>query len=465
MSFKIIFVPLLSGLFLTACHFIPQDVTPALPVNNQWQTEERQDNNNESYLAWKDFFTSPILQNMITIGLKNNRDLKTASLKIEEARASYRIQKSNILPSVDGKTSVARQNIPDNASLTGNSQTVSQYNVGLGITAFELDFFGKIRSQNKVILEQYFATQEARNIVQISLISDISNRYLTYLANKKQLELTQNVLSTQQQALDIIEKNFEMGIGSELDVAQAKILIETARANEAVYRRLLAQDKNALALLLGQNITDDMLGSESLEELRLREDMPVGLPSEVLLKRPDVKQAEYLLKSANANIGVARAAFFPTISLTGDFGLASKSLSDLFSSGSAVAWNFIPQITLPIFNNDRNAAGLDVAKIRKNIAIANYEKTIQTAFREVSDELAGRATYTYQLKAQEALIDAAQKSYSLTKTRYDYGVDNYLDVLNTQLALYNAQQNKIIIQQQRLSNLVTLYKVLGGGLL
>lgn len=464
MSFKIIFVPLLSGLFLTACQFIPQEVTPALPVKNEWQAEGVQTTDNVSSVAWRDFFTSPVLQNMIMVALENNRDLRTASLRIDEARATYRIQKSNSLPSVDGTTSVLRQNIPDNASLTGNAQTLSQYNVGVGITAFELDFFGKVQSQNKAILEQYFATQEARNIVQIALISEISNRYLNYLANKKQLELTQNVLQTQGQALHIIQKNFEMGVGSELDVAQASILIETARANEAFYTRLIAQDKNALALLMGQNITEDILGRETLEEIHLLENIPVGLPSDVLLKRPDVKQAEYLLKSANATIGVARAAFFPNISLTGNLGFASNNLSNLVSSASGVAWNFIPQITVPIFNHERNEAGLDVAKIRKNIAIVNYEKTIQTAFREVSDELAGRETYDKQLKAQEALIGSSQKSYSLTKARYDYGVDNYLDVLNTQLALYNAQQNKIIIQQQRLSNVVTLYKVLGGGL-
>jgi multidrug efflux system outer membrane protein len=460
---------LAASTMLAGCTMIPDYDRPAAPVSGTWPegpaygplqagTDMR-----ASQIAWQDFFLSPQLQYVIRTALDNNRDLRIAALNIEAARAAYRVQRADLIPSLNATAAGNRQGVPEAASLTGSDTITSQYSANIGTTAFELDLFGRLRSLNQRALEQYFATEEARTATRISLIAETANAYLALQADRKLLQLTNDTLAAQQESYNVIKQSFDMGIGSQLDVAQAATQVETARANQAQYLRRVAQDKNALTLLMGTTIDDAVLEAEGLDTVAMKPDLPVGLSSEVLLDRPDIRQAEHELKAANANIGAARAAFFPTISLTGAAGLASESLSDLFSSGAGLAWSFIPQITLPIFEGGRNLANLDSAKANEKIAIARYEKAIQVAFREVSDELAARGTYTNQWNAQKALVAASQKSYDLSNARYKQGIDSHLNVLDAQRQLYIAQQNEIAVQQQRLSNLVTLYKVLGGG--
>lgn len=456
---------------LSGCTLMPDYKRPASPVAAAFpagdvygEAAAGQTATLPADTRWKDFFTSAPLQKIIDLALTHNRDLRVAALNVEAAQAAYRIQRADIVPSVDATGSMTRQGIPDNAQqFAGQGGVTSQYAANIGTTAFELDLFGRIRSLNEAALQDYFATVAAQNSVQIALVAEVANAYLALLSDMKLLKLTEETLETQQKSFDLTRQSFELGIGSQLDVSQAQTAVETARANLAQYKRQVAQDRNALALLTGTNLQDIDVGSETLDDIVLTANMPAGVPSDVLLSRPDIVQAEHALQAANANIGAARAAFFPTISLTGSAGLASQSLSDLFSSGSSLAWTFAPQVTLPIFQGGRNTANLEAARVQEKIAVASYEKAIQTAFREVADELAARGTYTDQLAALRAFVNAAQTSYDLSDARYRQGVDSYLNVLDAQRSLYEAQQNEILVAQQRLSNLVTLYKVLGGG--
>lgn len=466
--FKTLLTVTVSASVLTACTMIPDYEQPNLPVSAQWPQGQAYEgiegvsNADISKVGWQSFFLSPPMQQVIQTSLDNNRDLRVAALQVEQARALYRVERSALVPSVNATGSGTRQGIPENASTTGQDMISSTYSANVG-AAFELDLFGRLRSLNEKALEEYFATEEAQQAARIALIAETANAYLTYLADKKLLDITEDTLKTQQESYDLIKKRYDLGIGSQLDLEQARTSVETARANRARYVRYVAQDRNALELLMGTTPDPAVLDALTLDTVELADTLPVGLPSAVLLERPDIRQAEHSLKAANANIGAARAAFFPTISLTGSAGLASESLSDLFKSGSSLAWSFIPSITLPIFEGGRNIANLDNATAGQKIAVARYEKSIQTAFREVADELAARGTYTEQLAAQTALVNATGNAYKISRSRYDQGTDNYLSVLDSQRELYSAQQSEITVQQERLSNLVTLYKVLGGG--
>lgn len=463
---------LLLTTLLGGCSFMPEHLRPDFPSAAAWpsgdayraETADAAPAKLATETGWQEFFKSAPLQKLIGASLENNRDLRVAALNVEAARAAYRVQRADLLPTVNAGAGMSRQGTPENANSSGRDSVSSQYTANVATTAFELDVFGRIRSLNEVALQQYLATEEARKAVQIALVAEVANAYLTLLADAKLLRLTEETLTAQQESFELIQRSFDAGIGSQLDVSQARTSVETARTNLAQYKRLVAQDKNALILLVGT--PDIELGSvnETLDDALILENLPVGLPSDILLTRPDIAQAEYALKAASANIGAARAAFFPRISLTGSLGLASDSLSDLFKSGSALAWSFAPQVTVPIFEAGRNVANLDVAKAQQKIAVAQYEKAIQTAFREVADELAARGTYGDQLQAQSALVAATQNAYDLSNLRYKQGVDSYLNVLDAQRSLYTAQQGEIQVQQQRLSNLVTLYKALGGGL-
>ena len=466
---KSLLMALAASTILAGCSMTPDYNRPNAPVSAQWPqgpAYENLANAGDAKIAeigWRDFFISQQLQQVIQTALDNNRDLRVAALNIESARATYRVQRADLVPSLSATGSGNRQGIPEKASATGRDAITSQYSANVGTTSFELDFFGRVRSMNESALEKYFATQEAHDSAQIALIAEVANAYLTYQADRKLLALTNDTLAAQQESYDVIKKSFDMGIGSALDVAQIETALETARANQAQYTRRVAQDKNALTLLMGASLDDSILDAEGLDTVEIMQDLPVSLSSSVLLERPDIRQAEHALKAANADIGAARAAFFPNISLTGSAGLASTSLADLFTSGAGLAWSFIPQITLPIFEGGRNRANLDGAKANEKIAVAQYEKAIQVAFREVADELAARGTYTNQLQSQNALVAATQKSYDLSQARYKAGIDSHLSVLDSQRSLYQSQQNQIVVQQQRLSNLITLYKVLGGG--
>jgi multidrug efflux system outer membrane protein len=412
--------------------------------------------------AWRDYFSDAKLQKLIQLALDNNRDLRVAALNIEKARAQYQIQRSELFPSINASGSGTAKRTPASLSGTGQPVISHSYSAGLGFAAYELDFFGRVRSLKDAALEQYLATTEARDSTQISLIAEVASAYLTLGADHERLQLAKDTLTSQQASFGLTQRSFELGVASELDVRQAQTSVETARVDVARFTGQVAQDENALALLVGTAVPQDLQPVAAVDTVTAVEDIPSDIPSEVLQRRPDIQQAEHLLKSANANIGAARAAFFPSITLTGSAGAASARLSDLFKAGSG-AWSFIPQVNLPIFDGGRNLANLDVAKADEKIAVAQYEKSIQSAFREVADALATRGTIGDQLTAQQALVDATKRSYTLSDARYRKGVDSYLNVLDAQRSLYGAQQNLITIRLARQANLVTLYKVFGGG--
>lgn len=459
---------LMAGTVLSACTMAPNYTRPDAPVSPSWPAETIADLPPEAQksvtaINWKDFFASPGLQQVIGTALKNNRDLRIAALNIEAARATYGIQRADLLPTIRAGSDATIQRSSDDLSVPGQDKRTEVYQANVGVTAFELDVFGRIRSLNEAALQEYLATQEASNAVRIALIAETANAYLQLLADQKNLTLTQETLAAQEQSYALIAKRNEIGVSSKLDVAQAQTAVETARVNLALYERFVLQDKNALTLLTGVPEGSLNLPAETLDQIALMQELPVGLPSEVLLLRPDVRQSEHLLMAQNARIGAARAAFFPTISLTGSLGFASDNLSSLFSSGGAGAWSFMPQITVPIFEGGRNKNNLDLAEIRKDTAIAEYERTIQSAFREVADELAARKTLASQLQAQTNLVAATQSAYDISDARYKQGIDNFLSVLDAQRSLYGAQQNQIDLEKQKLTNLVNLYKALGGG--
>lgn len=420
-----------------------------------------------AHIQWRDFFQSKDMQKVIDVALENNRDLRIAALNVEAARQAYNIERSDSVPNLNGDISGTRQNVPENASLAGAQASreyiYSQYSANLASTAFELDIFGRVRALNEAALEEFFASEQNRMAVQIALIAETANAYLQWLADREILQLSHDTLKAQEKSYNLINKSFENGIASKLEVAQIRQAVETAKTNIALYKRLVEQDKNALVLLMGTPDAAQMLKAVPLKSVSLMKKLPVGLPSEVLLLRPDVRQAEHLLKAKNANIGAARASFFPQIKLTGSYGFASSELSDLFAGGSAGAWSFAPSISVPIFNGGSLWANLRLSETDKEIAVAQYEKTVQTAFREVADELAARNTLSDQAASQRALVQASQDSYDLSYARYKKGIDNFLNVLDAQRSLFAAQQTAIELEKQRLTNVVNLYKTLGGG--
>jgi len=446
----------------------PQYERPAAPVTADWpsgaayKTPGQQAAQELADIPWQEFFVEPQLQSLITQALENNRDLRVALLNIERSRAQYQIQRSELFPNLDATADATAQRVPKDLSSSGDAQTVHQYDVGLGVSSYELDFFGRVRSLRDQALEQYLATEQAQRSVQLSLVSQVATSYLSLAADHERLQLAKETLANQQESYQLIKSRFEAGVASALDLYQAQTSVDAARVDIARYTTLVAQDENALALLVGAPIPTEQLPSALSERLTALQDITPSLPSEVLLTRPDILQAEHQLKGANANIGAARAAFFPRIALTTSIGTGSDELSGLFQSGS-MAWLFAPQFTLPIFDAGSNKANLQVAKVDRDIAVAQYEKAIQTAFREVADALAQRGTIDDQLAAQQSLTDANAESYRLSQARYQKGVDSFLNVLDSQRSLYTSQQSLITVRLSRLANLVTLYKVLGGG--
>lgn len=453
-------------LLVSGCSMIPQYQRPELPVADTWPTGESYPDTDKGVaadIAWQDYFQSSTIKTLISQALENNRDLKVAVLNIQKAQAAYRIQRSESFPTINGNGSASRAGVPDDASSTGKSYTATTVNANVAMTAYELDFFGRIKSLNQQALEAYLATEEAMVSTRISLIAETANAYLSYLADQKLLQLARDTASTQQETYQVVKRQFDVGSANQLDVAQAATAVESARVSIAQYTRLVAQDKNALTLLIGGSVEAILDSDETIDNVLLMADLPAGLPSEVLLARPDIQRAEHLLKAANADIGAARAALYPTISLTGSFGLASDSLDGLFQSGARYAWNFTPSVTVPIFNHGRLKASLEVAKVNEKIAATQYEQAVQAAFREVADQLAARGTYQAQLDAQNALVAATGQAYELSTARYDNGIDDFLTVLDSQRSLFSAQQGAVNVKQAFLVNLVNLYKVLGGG--
>ena len=460
-------------MILTAgCSMIPEYRQPDLPVADAWPAKASGQVHGDNGagadtlapdIAWKSYFKSDSLRTLISRALDHNRDLKVALLRIDQARAAYRIQEADTLPVVSGGTAFARQGVPENISSSGSSYTSSTLSANVGMTAYELDFFGRVKSLNQEALETYLATGEAALNTRIALIAQTADAYLNYLANKKLLGLAKETCNAHQETYAVIKGRFEVGSTAQLDLSQAATSVESAKVSIALYTRLAAQAENAVSLLVGTSVIDILDTEETIDQVRFMDTLPTGLPSRVLLQRPDIRQAEHLLKKANADIGSARAALYPTIRLTGAFGLASDDLSSLFTSGAAYAWNFTPSLSIPIFNRAGLAAGLEAAEVSERIAAAEYEAVVQTAFREVADQLAARKTYGEQMRAQNALVAETRKTYILSRARYQNGIDDFLTVLDSQRSLFSAEQSAITVRQSYLSNLVNLYKVLGGG--
>ena len=447
---------LLSSCVLAPEYKQPQDITsPSWDAVADLAGQEVSAPQLASEIPWKDFFTSPELQAVISLGLENNKDLRTAILNIDRAGALYDIEKAELFPKINGVADAALQ-----GDFDGDTND-ELYRVGLAVPYYELDFFGRIKNLSEAALSNYLATEAAQQSLTISLISQIAVTYLQLVTDMENLQLAKETLAAQQESYDLIEKSFDFGLSTKLDLAQVRISVETARADLIRFSRLVQLDKNALVFLLGVHDIPDIPLGDNLASIALLQDIPVGLPSQVLLKRPDIREAEYQLRGAGANIGAARAQFYPRIALTGQLGFASENLGDLFSSGG---WAFGPSLSLPIFNAGQNKANLKVADLDQELAVTAYEKTVQTAFREVADELAGLETLGKQLEAERMLVAATQESYDLSFNRYRQGIDNYLNVLVAQRDLFIAQQGAIETHRQQLANQISLYKVLGGGL-
>ncbi|MBB5400991.1 efflux transporter outer membrane subunit [Paraburkholderia youngii] len=460
------------ALLATGCTLAPHYQRPAAPVTATFPTGGVYDQqpgaqgarsaNGQAAadIGWRNFFVDPRLQQLIEIALKNNRDLRVSVLNMQASAAQYRIVRAGLFPTLNAAASQSRSRTPKDLTFTG--VTISNtYSVGLN-ASWEIDFFGRVQSLKDQALAKYLGTAQARKAAEIALVSQVANQYMTVLELDDLLKVTQNTLVTAQESYRITKLQFDNGTGSELDLRQSQTVVETASANLQSQMRLRAQADNALVLLIGEPLPADLSPGLPLSDQNLLTDIPAGLPSDLLTRRPDIMEAEENLLAANANIGAARAAFFPKVTLTGSAGTLSPTLGGLFKPGSA-AWSFAPSITLPIFEGGQNMANLDLANIEKNVQIATYEKAIQTAFREVADGLAARGTYDEQIAALERDVAAEQRRLDLSTLRYKNGVDSYLSVLTAQTALYVAQQALVTARMERLQNLVTLYQALGGG--
>lgn len=439
---------LVAVLALSSCTLAPRYERPTAPVANRFGSAE-------GTLAaadqgWRAMFGDARLQSLIALALANNRDLRVAALQVELTRAQYRIERAGLFPEVGATASGTFSNVDE----------LRRYSVGL-TASYELDLFGRVRSLKDAALSEYLATVEAHRAAHLALVGEVVAQYLRERGYAEQRDIARQMQAATQEMYDLSRRMFEAGQRSELDMRSAEAQVQAARADVARLARLLAQAENALVLLVGQSLPANLPPPQPLATQAMVAELAPGIPSEVLLRRPDVLAAEHALRAANANIGAARAAFFPTISLTGFAGFASTALASLFSGG--LAWTFTPQVSVPLFTGGRNTANLDVAKVRKRIEVARYERAIQVAFREVADALAARATFEEQLAAQQARVDAEQVRFDLSNQRYRAGVESYLSVLQATQDLYSAQQQLIEIRIQRLTNLADLYRALGGG--
>ena len=411
-------------------------------------------------IGWRDFITDGKLQQVIGLALTNNRDLRVASLNVKRAWALYGIQRAELLPSVNGGVGGSRAGVPADLSSTGERVTSERYDVNLGAASWEIDLFGRIRSLKARALEEYMATEQAQRGAQILLVSSVANSYLALAADRETLVLAEITLATQKDSYDMIKRRHDLGLVPQVDLSRARTQVDTARGDVARFTQLMALDKNALNFLVGSPVAKEFLPTKLGDIAPLKEISP-GISSEVLLRRPDVLQAESLLRAAYADIGAARAAFLPRISLTAAFGTASSELNNLFEGGQN-AWNYSPQIVMPIFD-PRIWSALKGSKVQRDIAVAQYEKAIQNAFKETADALAVRDTVSEQVSVQRSLVDAVADTYQLSRSRYNAGIDNYLSVLDAQRSLFTAQQGLVSLNLTMLANSVRLYAVLGGG--
>lgn len=461
-SFRSMAIAACTGAFVLAgcASMAPRTERPVAPVAAAFPGDPGTGGRAAADIEWQQFFLDPHLRALIGLALANNRDLRIAALNIEQAGAAFDARSAERLPAVDIGVSASRQP-------ARNGSASRLHAAGVQVTAYELDLFGRVRSLADAALARYLATEEARRAVQISLVASIATLYLAIQGDEELLRVTRQTLQTREQSYRLIRLRFDNGVSSMLEVRQAETLLESARAALAAFTRQRALDENALVLLVGAPlpVTAPLsplspLHADATVAFGMP-DLPAGIPSEVLTRRPDVRQAEQLLRAADANIGAARAAFFPRITLTGSLGTASDQLSGLFSSGPA--WSFAPQLLQPIFDAGRNRANLKAAEASQRIAIAQYERALQVAFREVADALAGRATFAEQLRAQQSQVRAEHDRFRLAEIGFRNGVRSYLELLDAQRSLFAAQQAEVLLRAQSAVNLVTLYRVLGGG--
>jgi multidrug efflux system outer membrane protein len=452
------------GLSLAGCTLAPRYQRPVAPVAGDFPGSTVAQGNalGAADLGWRQVFGDPRLQGLVALALERNRDLRVASLNVELVRAQYRIQWAQQLPQLGASAAVTRQHVPADLSTSGKPYTGDAWSVGAGLSSFELDLFGRVRSLSEAALQQYLATEEARRSAQLSLVAGVAGQYLAGQAFEEQVVLARETLEAVTSAQALTRRLAEAGRASELDLRTSEAQVETARFNLAAARQQRARAENALALLVGGALPSDLPPPLPLDGSQLVADLQAGVPSEVLARRPDVLAAEHALQSANAIIGAARAAFFPSISLTAFGGTASASLDGLFEKGSQ-SWSITPRITLPIFAAGALRASLDVAEVRTSIEVARYERAIQGAFREVADALVARAFIAEQLAAQVARVAAEARRYHLSELRYRGGIDSNLTLLIAQRDLYAARQQLIQTRLARLTNLIDLYKALGGG--
>lgn len=448
---------------LQGCSLIPEYHRPDASVQTTWPQGPAYAGNQQasSMPDWQTFYRDPALRELIQLSLKHNLDLRKAALNVQAYRAQYDIQHADLLPTVGVGASSSRARVPHDLTTSGKAEVQSQTGVEIGLSSYELDVFGRIRSLNAAALEQYLATDEAQSSVRIGLISNVAIAYLTWRTDQALLQVTNDTLDSYSKSLSLIDASAQAGTASALDVRQARTLVEGARAQMHLYTRQVAQDANALQLLLGTEVPAALAVVTPLSP-DLLADVPAGLPSDLLTRRPDIRAAEHQLEGANANIGAARAAFFPSISLTAAAGTTSHNLDGLFNGGSG-SWSFAPQINVPIFNGGRLRANLNYVEIEKDINVVTYQQSIQTAFREVADGLAAKGTYDGQVQAQTALVLADQEYFDMARQRYEEGVDNYLTLLDAQRELFAARQQLLTNRLQQMQSQVQLYKALGGG--
>lgn len=411
---------------------------------------------------WRQVVTDEPMRRLVELALQNNRDLRVAALKIEKAQAQYQIQRADLLPKIDATGGAQMTRTPGKLTSSGNPVTSRTYSVGLGFSAFELDLFGRIQSLKDEALESFLATEASRRSVELSLVAEVATAYLSLAADREQLRLAQEILETEEASFEIVQQRFNFGVANELELSQAQTTVDTAKVNVATYTAKVTTDENSLSVLVGMPLSNELLPAKSLADVAPLTPMPAGLPSEVLTRRPDVLAAEHQLKAANADIGAARARYFPSIGITSSVGFASSQVNDLFNS-PAGAWSFVPQLTLPIFHSGAIRAGVKASEAERDIMVAQYEKTVQTAFKEVSDALAQSSSLEAQVMAQSSLVKATGKSYELSTLRYENGVDSYLTKLDSQRSFASSRQNLINARLSRLANTLTLYKALGGG--
>ena len=459
----------LSVLIWTSCTLVPKYERPAVAISPGWpkvpgysQSPTNTAPVPAADIGWHNFFGDPRLQQLVELALTNNPDLRVAVANVEQTRALYRVQRNALIPTVAVNANGTRQRIPNVFAGGGRAFTYGEYDVSLGVASYELDLFGRVRSLKRQALETYFATEEARKSAQIALVAQVGAAYLTEREATEQLSVARQTLQAAQQSYELTQRSFEAGVLSQLEVNTAAAQAQTARAAVAAYEQQLAQAHDNLVLLVGRPLPDDLPAPQPFNPQICLSDIPAGLPSDLLERRPDVLEAEHQLKAANANIGAARAAFFPTVTLTGSGGTASTTLEGLFAPGSQT-WAISPQIVWPIFAAGTAWNQLKAVEAAKRIEVANYQKALQTAFREVADALAAHATVQTQLAANQALVKASRQTYELTEAGFHSGVNSALDVAAAQQNLDALRQNFIQSRYSRLFNLINLYQALGGG--